>query len=243
MRRTATQRRRVVSRGFLFRPVGPPPTPQRAPEIRRRGQHGRRLARGFPGLSSHPCREGGHYRYRAMDFRSPQKRRCEVVQRAFDSGLTHYKPSSRAAIPPRRPTARTIRRRMSRRVSACLTALLPISVTAAMTTVSPCRSAACSSMSERNQFGLPREIPGDVRRAIRKRCGFGCVICGAALYEYHHFNPAYVDAVEHNPNNIALLCGSHHDKATKGMLSDVTVREASLHPVCHQRDSHSKHLI
>lgn len=33
-------------------------------------------------------------------------------------------------------------------------------------------------MTENNKYGLTRDIPEDVKRKVRKRCGFGCVICG-----------------------------------------------------------------
>lgn len=67
-----------------------------------------------------------------------------------------------------------------------------------------------------NQFGLARAIPADVKRAVRARCGFGCVICGDAWYQYEHFAPPFALAKSHDPEGIALVCQKHHSK--KGTL-------------------------
>jgi len=71
-----------------------------------------------------------------------------------------------------------------------------------------------------NRFGLSRNIPGDVKRNVRKRCGFGCVVCGSAIYDYEHVSPEFKDARFHDPNCIALLCPTDHLKKKRGLLSD-----------------------
>lgn len=81
-----------------------------------------------------------------------------------------------------------------------------------------------------NRHDLPRYIPEDVAREVRKRCGFGCVVCGFGLYEYEHFNPVFAEAKEHNPNGITLLCPNHHGKKTRGGLSIERVRRANAKP-------------
>ena len=58
-----------------------------------------------------------------------------------------------------------------------------------------------------NRFGLGRDIPGTTKRIVRQRCGFGCVVCGAAFYQYEHVDPAFADARVHDPEKICLLCG------------------------------------
>lgn len=64
----------------------------------------------------------------------------------------------------------------------------------------------------RNKFGIPRDIPPAVTRAVRKECGFGCVVCGEMICHYDHFEPEYADLTdEHKAANIALLCTAHHD--------------------------------
>ena len=46
-------------------------------------------------------------------------------------------------------------------------------------------------MGEKNKYGLGRYIESDTRRLIRKRCGFGCVICGIGFFDYEHFDPDF----------------------------------------------------
>lgn len=85
-----------------------------------------------------------------------------------------------------------------------------------------------------NKWNLERKIPPEVKQEVRKRCGFGCVICGNALIEYHHSTTKYHEAQEHNPNEIVLLCGYDHSRVTRGRLSDEAVEEASQIPKCLQ---------
>jgi len=66
-----------------------------------------------------------------------------------------------------------------------------------------------------NSQGLPRRIPEDVQRQVRQACGFGCVICGCGIYQYEHLEPEFHEAHYHNPDAIALLCGSCHDRITR----------------------------
>jgi hypothetical protein len=82
-----------------------------------------------------------------------------------------------------------------------------------------------------NAHGLRRSIPAEVKRVVRQRCGFGCVICGASIYEYDHFDPPYVDAFEHNPAGITLLCPTHHSEKTRGVLPLELLRRADAHPM------------
>lgn len=70
-----------------------------------------------------------------------------------------------------------------------------------------------------NKHGLSRTIPPAVKQSVRKRCGFGCVVCGSSIIQYHHFNPEYFDAKQHLANGITLLCGTHHQEAHAGIIS------------------------
>lgn len=81
-----------------------------------------------------------------------------------------------------------------------------------------------------NRHGLSRNIPEEVKRAVRQRDGFGCVICGQALIEYEHFDPEYADAKSHDPSGIILLCTSCHAKKTRGRLSTETIKNAASNP-------------
>lgn len=87
-------------------------------------------------------------------------------------------------------------------------------------------------MGERNKYGLGRTIPSEVKRIVRQRCGFGCVLCGLALYDYEHFDPDFKDALEHDPSGITLLCMQCNQKRNRRMLSVETVRKANLNPKC-----------
>lgn len=90
-------------------------------------------------------------------------------------------------------------------------------------------------MAERNQHGLGRYVPQDVRREIRSRCGFGCVLCGLAYYDYEHFDPDFKDAKEHNPKGMTLLCMQCNQKRARGTLSAETVARANANPKCKQQ--------
>jgi len=76
----------------------------------------------------------------------------------------------------------------------------------------------------KNKFGLSRYIPDKVKRQIRVQSKFGCVICRNAICHYEHIVPEFHEAKEHNPNKMCLLCGSCHDKVTRGRISKETVK-------------------
>lgn len=86
-----------------------------------------------------------------------------------------------------------------------------------------------------NKHGLPRTVPEGIKRQIRQRCGFGCVICGLGFYEYEHFDPDYCDAHEHNPDGMTLLCSQCNQKRARNRLSAKTVAEANNNPKCLQQ--------
>ena len=90
-------------------------------------------------------------------------------------------------------------------------------------------------MSDMNKYGLSRNIPIPIKRSIRQDCGFGCVLCGNAIFQYEHIDPEFADAIEHDPEKIALLCGSCHDKVTRGIWSKQKVKEARTNPICKQQ--------
>src|SRR3569832_302716 len=88
---------------------------------------------------------------------------------------------------------------------------------------------------QKNKFGLARSIPDPVKREIRKRSGFGCVICGLILYDYEHFDPPYEEATRHDPNGICLLCPNHHRRAGRPALSKEEVGRAYAEPFALRR--------
>jgi len=83
-----------------------------------------------------------------------------------------------------------------------------------------------------NSFGLSEYVPEPTKREVRRRCGFGCVVCGCAIVQYHHFDPPFAKAERHEPDGITLLCGQCHDRATRGILADDLVRRANASPWC-----------
>lgn len=87
-------------------------------------------------------------------------------------------------------------------------------------------------MNKVNRFGLSRDIPDPIKREVRQRCGFGCVICGKAVYRYHHFRPPFEEARVHDPGGITLLCGNHHELQRRGLLSTKTIEECNRNPKC-----------
>jgi hypothetical protein len=89
--------------------------------------------------------------------------------------------------------------------------------------------------TEVNKYGLSRDIPSEIKREIRKRCGFGCVICGSAIYEYEHIDPPFSEAKEHEPSKITLLCKSCHGKVTNKMWSKDKVKRSNKNPKCLQK--------
>ena len=86
-------------------------------------------------------------------------------------------------------------------------------------------------MAETNGFGLPRNIPAAIKRAVRQRDGFGCVVCGSAIIDYEHFDPEFKDAQEHTVDGIILLCPNHH-RAKGSFISRQTIANAIKSPAC-----------
>ncbi len=87
-------------------------------------------------------------------------------------------------------------------------------------------------MQKRNKYDLARHISEPVKRAVRRACGFGCVVCGTPFIQYHHSDVAYADAKIHDPAKITLLCGTCHDRVTRGTYSNEKIEEHVAHPYC-----------
>lgn len=83
-----------------------------------------------------------------------------------------------------------------------------------------------------NAKGLSRSIPEVIKREVRQRCGFGCVVCGNAIFHYDHLVTGYADAYEHRADDITLLCGGHHDEKSRGWLPGAAVVAANANPIC-----------
>src|SRR4051812_17249157 len=72
-------------------------------------------------------------------------------------------------------------------------------------------------------------IPEPIKRIVRQRCGFGCIFCGAPIYDYEHIEE-YNKVREHQADNITLLCPNHHREKTAGRLPANIVKERNVAP-------------
>jgi hypothetical protein len=79
-------------------------------------------------------------------------------------------------------------------------------------------------VSETNKHGLSRYIPADVKRTVRQRCKFGCVLCRKGFYHYEHIDPPFENATAHDPDCICCLCAFCHDGVTRGHISKSLVK-------------------
>lgn len=93
-----------------------------------------------------------------------------------------------------------------------------------------------SAMTATNKFGLKRYVPRKIAREIRRRSKFGCVICRCGLYQFEHIEPSFEDARTHDPTRICCLCGSCHERVTRGHLSKVAVK-AAYHEIQKSKNS------
>lgn len=75
-----------------------------------------------------------------------------------------------------------------------------------------------------------RNIPEPMKREIRQRCGFGCVICGSIIYDYDHMLKDWSEVKEHISQDITLLCPGHHREKTNGLLTRQQVEAANKNP-------------
>lgn len=78
-------------------------------------------------------------------------------------------------------------------------------------------------------------IPAEIKREVRKQCGFGCAICGMPFFQYDHIEE-YADVQEHTADNLVLLCPNHHSAKTTKKLTHERIREAKLNPFNKSRE-------
>ena len=86
-------------------------------------------------------------------------------------------------------------------------------------------------------------ISAHLKRKVRKRCAFGCVICGLPLYTYEHMK-GYALVKRHVDREMTLLCDKHQRERTNGLLPLSMVEQANRNPynkrtgVSHPYDLH-----
>lgn len=73
------------------------------------------------------------------------------------------------------------------------------------------------------------DIPEDVKRIVRQRCGFGCVLCGNPIIDYDHMF-GYQPERGHVAAELTLLCPEHHRDKTHHRLDLATVLAANAGP-------------
>lgn len=83
-----------------------------------------------------------------------------------------------------------------------------------------------------------------MKRTVRQRCGFGCVLCGAPIVEYHHMTP-WSEVRVHEVENLTLLCDRHHKEATgaRPLLPDSHVRRANADPFNRRTGASALHTL
>jgi hypothetical protein len=74
-----------------------------------------------------------------------------------------------------------------------------------------------------------RDIPDPIRRAVRQRCGFGCVIFGLPLYTYEHML-GWATVQRHVADEMTLLCDKHQRERRNGLLPISDVQAANQDP-------------
>jgi hypothetical protein len=74
------------------------------------------------------------------------------------------------------------------------------------------------------------EVTDPTKRIVRKRCGFGCIICGLPIYQYDHMYGYTLDTAD-DPAGITLLCARHHEEKTKRLLPLDKVLAANESPI------------
>ncbi|PTT66830.1 hypothetical protein [Arthrobacter sp. HMWF013] len=82
-------------------------------------------------------------------------------------------------------------------------------------------------------------IPAGIKRDLRQRCGFGCVLCGSPVFDYEHIDGYGVTG--HDPAAMTLLCTMHHREKSAGRLPVSMVRRADADPHNRSRSLGAKH--
>src|ERR1044071_10283987 len=86
------------------------------------------------------------------------------------------------------------------------------------------------------------QIPEPIKREVRQRCGFGCVICGMPLYNYDHMTE-WSEVHRHDAANLTLLCPNHHHEKTVGLRTLAQGQAANSKPFNRKHGHTSKHTL
>jgi hypothetical protein len=94
--------------------------------------------------------------------------------------------------------------------------------------------------TKRNKHNLSRYVPEEVKRTLRQRCGYGCVVCGSIIVDYEHLEPEFEDAIDHVPDCMTLVCPTEH-RVKGGWTSKQVIVEANQNPFNFRRGHASYH--
>ena len=76
---------------------------------------------------------------------------------------------------------------------------------------------------------MARNVPAAVARQLRQEAGFGCCVCGCPILQYHHIIK-WAEDQHFRPEDMMVLCPSHHDQATKGAMPEAEQRKRKANP-------------
>jgi len=68
-----------------------------------------------------------------------------------------------------------------------------------------------------------------MKREVRQRCGFGCVMCGLPLYTYEHI-VGWANVHSHVAEELTLLCDQHQRESTNKLLPREQIIRADKDP-------------
>ncbi len=89
---------------------------------------------------------------------------------------------------------------------------------------------------------VSRTIPEPIKRAVRQKCGFGCIICGAPIFQYDH-HPNFSQVQKHEVSGIFLLCPAHHVEKTSSRLPASILEAAVQNPINLTREKTSAYRV
>jgi hypothetical protein len=84
-------------------------------------------------------------------------------------------------------------------------------------------------LSSLRETSMSRNTPAAVARLLRQEAGFGCCVCGTPILQYHHI-VEWADEQHFRPQDMMVLCPTHHDQATKGAMPEVEQRQYKAAP-------------
>jgi hypothetical protein len=74
-----------------------------------------------------------------------------------------------------------------------------------------------------------KPIKDSIKLLVRQKCGFGCIVCGDPIVEYHHITE-HAKGGDDTVENLALLCPTHHSEHHKGILKRKTLENFAANP-------------